>query len=242
MSTTTNRRRVLGAILVIVLAGAGWWVWSERTAAQPDRAPARAPEPFVQIAGSGGAAADRVLQERAEFFDPSPLFLPTARNAGHEALPLRLVVQPGQVFLNFSAKLRVVEANLPSYGSDAVTAPEGLADVMARASEAPFAGLGETASPRRRVEPRAAFLEVKSIQGSALIQTALHDDVAIPRSDFAPLEFLATVSASGLVVQPLLVVGSGVDEVDSFFRDYLGKGFRLGDKLAPGVYRIVIGP
>lgn len=228
-------------MLVIVLAGAGWWIWSRQAGVQPDRASARPPEPFVQIAGSGGAAADRVLQERAEFFDPSPMFLPTARNAGYEALPQRLVVQPGQVFLNFSPKLRVAEANLPSYGSDAVTAPEGLTDVMARASEAPFAGLGEGANPARRVEPRAAFMEVKSIQGSSLIHTSLLD-AAVPRSDFAPLEFLATVSASGLVVQPLLVAGSGADEVDSFFRDYLGKGFRLGEKLAPGVYRIVIGP
>ncbi len=241
MSASANSRRVLGATLVIVLAGAGWWIWSERVGAQPDRAGARGPEPFVQIAGSGGAAADRVLRERAEFFDPSPMFLPTARNAGQEALPQRLVVQPGQVFLNFPAKWRVAEANLPTYGSDVVTAPEGLADVMARASEAPFAGLGEAASPARRVEPRVAFLEVKSIQGSALIQSAIQD-AAVPRPDFAPLEFLATVSAAGLVVQPLLVTGSGVDEVDSFFRDYLGKGFRLGDKLAPGVYRIVIGP
>lgn len=241
MGTTTNRRRVLGAALMIVLAGTGWWLWSERAAAQPDRVAPRVPEPFVQIAGSGGAAADRVLQERAEFFDPSPMFLPTARNAGQEALPQRLVVQPGQVFLDFPAKWRVAEANLPSYGSEAVTAPEGLADVMARASEAPFAGLGEAPSPARRVEPRVAFLEVKSIQGSALIQSPIQD-AAVPRPDFAPLEFLATVSAAGLVVQPLLVVGSGVDEVDSFFRDYLGSGFRLGDKLAPGVYRIVIGP
>lgn len=241
MSASANRRRISGAVLVIVLAGAGWWLWSARVKVPPDGTSGWAPEPFVQVAGSGGAAADRVLQERAEFFDPSPMFLPTTRNAGHEALPQRLVVQPGQVFLDFPAKWRVAEANLPSYGSDAVTAPEGLADVMARASEAPFAGLGEAASPLRRVEPRVAFLEIKSIQGSALIRTALQD-AAVPRPDFAPLEFLATVSAAGLVVQPLLVVGSGVDEVDSFFRDYLSSGFRLGDKLAPGVYRIVIGP
>jgi hypothetical protein len=241
MSARANTRRVVGATAMIVLAGVGWWIWSERTTATSEGAVSRAPEPFVQIAGSGGAAADRVLRERAEFFDPSPMFLPTDRNAGQGSLPPRLVVQPGQVFLDFPAKWRVVEANLPSYGSEAVTAPEGLTDVMARASEAPFAGLGETAAPRRRVEPRAAFLEVKSMDGSALIGVAL-TDAAAPRSDFAPLEFLATISAAGLVVEPVLVTGSGADEVDSFFRTYLARSFRLGEKLAPGVYRVAIGP
>jgi hypothetical protein len=241
MSTRANTRRVVGAAAMIALAGAGWWIWTERTAATSEGAAPRAPEPFVQIAGSGGAAADRVLQERAEFFDPSPMFLPTARNAGQEALPPRLVVQPGQVFLDFPPNLRVVEANLPSYGSESITAPEGLAEVMARASEAPFAGLGEAGAPRRRVEPRKAFLEVKSMEGNALVGVAL-TDAAVPRPDFAPLEFLATVNAAGLVVEPLLVTGSGADDVDSFFRTYLARSFRLGEKLAPGVYRVAIGP
>lgn len=241
MSARANTRRVLSAAFMIVAAGAGWWLWSDRTLIKPDPAEVKAPEPFVRLSGASSAAEDRVIQERAEFFDPAPIFLPTARNAGQEALPSRLVAQPGQVFEDFPAKLRVAEANLPSYGSEVVTAPEGLADVMARASEAPFAGLGEVAAPARRVEPRSAFLAIKSMQGNALIEVALQD-AAVPRQDFAPVEFLATVSAAGLIVEPLLVAGSGADDVDGFFRDYLAKGFRLGEKLAPGVYRVVIGP
>lgn len=241
MSATSNTRRVFGAALVIVLAGAGWWLWSERTTAKPDATATKRPEPFVQLAGTGGAAADRVLQERAEFFDPSPMFLPTERNAGHDALPARLVAQPGQIFGDFAAKWSVAEANLPSYGADVVTAAEGLVDVMARANEAPFAGFGEIGAPARRVTARAAFVEVKSMHGSSLISQALAG-AAVPREDFAPLEFLATVSAAGLVGEPLLVSGSGADEVDSFFRDYLARTFRLGERLAPGVYRVVIGP
>lgn len=241
MNASSNARRVLGAILVIALAGAGWWTWSERTLARPDGATTKTAEPFVRLTGANSAADDRVLQERAEFLDPAPMFLPTARNAGQGGLPARLVAQPGQIFLDFPANLRVAEANLPSYGSDALTAPEGLVDVMTRANEAPFAGLGEMAIPARRVEPRAAFIEVKSMQGNVLIATAL-GTLTLPREDFAPLEFLATVSASGLVGEPLLVAGSGADDVDNFFRDYLAKGIRLGEKLAPGAYRVVIGP
>lgn len=241
MSATSNTRRVLGATLVIVLAGAGWWVWSERTTAKPDGAVTKAAEPFVQLAGTSGAAADRVLQERAEFFDPSPMFLPTARNAGQGGLPARLVAQPGHIFKDFAAKWNVAEANLPSYGADVVTAPEGLVDVMTRANEAPFSGLGEVAAPERRTGSRSGFIEVKSMQGSSLIAAAL-TGAAIPRGDFAPLEFLATVNAAGLVGEPVLVAGSGAEDVDNFFRDYLAKGFRLGERLAPGSYRVVIGP
>jgi hypothetical protein len=241
MSTSSNTQRVLGATLVILLAGAGWWAWSERTMAQPEQKPARPPEPFVQLAGASGATADRVLQDRAEFFDPTPLFLPTARNAGQGGLPARLVAQPGQIFGEFAAKWSVAEVGLPSYGADAVTAPEGLVDVMARANEAPFAGLGERGAPARRVAARAAFLEIKSMQGNTLIAGPL-PAAGVPRNDFAPLEFLATVSAAGLVGEPLLVSGSGAEDVDNFFRDYLAKTFRLGERLAPGVYRVVVGP
>lgn len=242
MSASSNTRRVLGASLTIVLAGAGWWMWSTRTSAKPGAVSQKTAEPFVRLVGAGGAAADRVLQEHAEFFDPTPMFLPTARNAGQGSLPARLMVQPGQIFGDFPAKWNVAEAALPSYGADVATASEGLVDVMARANEAPFAGLGEVGNPARRAAARPAFIEVKSMHGSSLIATALTGAVPVPRGDFAPLEFVATVSAAGLVGDPLLVTGSGADEVDNFFRDYLARTFRLGERLAPGVYRIVIGP
>lgn len=241
MDVRANMRRMLGVVLVIVLAGAAWWAWSERMSVRPGEGGARSPAPFVRLTGAGQAAADRVLQERAEFFDPTPLFLPTPRNAGQGGLPARLVAQPGQVFRDFPAKWSVADASLPIYGAEVVAAPEGLAEVMARANEAPFAGIGEVSVPVGRVASRAAFIEIKSMQGNNLITEAING-VALPKGDFAPLEFLATVSAFGLVGEPLLVGGSGLDEVDGFFRDYLVRTFRLGEKVAPGVYRVVVGP
>jgi hypothetical protein len=59
---------------------------------------------------------------------------------------------------------------------------------------------------------------------------------------WAPLEFLATVEAAGLVAPLTLTGRSGVDEVDAFFRNYLVRTFRLGERLPPGFYRITVSP
>lgn len=241
MNATSNTRRVLSVALVLVVAGAAWGIWSQRTMVKPGESGPKSAPPFVRLSGPGQAAGDRVLQERAEFFDPTPLFLPTARNAGQGGLPAKLVAQPGQVFTDFPAKPGIGQATLPPYGTDVVSAPEGLADVMARANEAPFAGLGETGQPTRRVEPRAGYIQVKSMQGNIVLASPLAA-AAVPRADFAPLEFMANLSPAGMVGDPLLVSGSGVEEVDNFFREYLVRTFRLGEKLAPGAYRVVIGP
>jgi len=63
-----------------------------------------------------------------------------------------------------------------------------------------------------------------------------------PRSDYAPLEFLVVISSAGMVGEPVLTTGSGWDDVDIFFRTYLVKTFRLGERLNPGRYRVLVGP
>lgn len=225
---------------MVVLAAAAWWAWSTRMAVKPE-APMKGPEPFVQLASSGQAATARVLQERAELLDPTPMFLPTDRNAGQAGLPRQLVARPGQIFADFAPRLNIDEADLANYGADTAGAPESLADVMARSNEVPFAGLGEQANAIVKLEARSACFEVKNLQGKSLLSESVQAK-AVPRGDFVPLEFIATVSAAGLVGEPMLVASSGAEEVDAFFRDYLAKAARLGERLAPGTYRVQVGP
>lgn len=239
MSVKTNRRRVLGAALLAAIAAVAWWKWSERMAVRAD-APERAQEPFVQLANSGSSGA-ALLQERAELMDPTPMFLPTTHNAGQKGLPSQLVARPGQVFANFTARLNTPESSLPNYGADPTAVADTLTDVMARSNESPFAGLGERAGAVPRLAQRTGFVEVKALQGNRLIAEAV-ESTGVPRSDFAPMEFLANVSTAGLVGDPMLVASSGAEEVDSYFRDYLAKSARLGQRLAPGIYRVQIGP
>ena len=70
--------------------------------------------------------------------------------------------------------------------------------------------------------------------------------ISLPRLDFAPVEYLVAVSSAGIVGDPILLVGSegeAMDEkVDTFFRSYLVKTFRLGERLNPGRYRVLVGP
>lgn len=240
MSAQAQTRRVLGAALLVALSGVAWWGWSARTAVKPE-AIAKPTEPFVQLAGAGREATARVLQERAELLDPTPMFLPTPRNAGQMGLPAQLVARPGQIFTDFQPRLSVEEANLPNFGADTVGTAEGLTEVMARSNEAPFAGLGEVSDAAARLAKRTAFFEVKALRGKSMIAEPVAA-TGVPRGDFAPLEFVATISAAGLVGEPMLVASSGAEEVDSFFRDYLVRTARLGERLAPGVYRVLVGP
>jgi hypothetical protein len=60
------------------------------------------------------------------------------------------------------------------------------------------------------------------------------------------MEFLVVVSSSGivgdLVQMPSSVLGEVDEKADAFFRSYLVKTFRLGERLNPGRYRVVVGP
>ena len=234
-----KRRLYVGTALAIA-GTAAWWVWSERMGKNPD-ASARAPEPFVRVGGGDAAVADRVLRERADLFDPAPLFVPTARNYGHGQLPSNLVKQPGQVFTDFGAKLSFNEGGLAAYGAENPAAGEGLADVLSRSNEVPFAGLGENGSSRARLTSRSAIIQVKKMEDSE-IQEKILSDITVPRADFAPLEFVVAVGPAGLIGDPLLSHGSGHDDVDVFFQAFLAKTYHLGTLLPPGRYRVMIGP
>lgn len=234
-----KRRIYVGALLALASVAA-WWMWSER-AQRAASAAAVSPQPFVRVGGVGAANADRDLRERAELFDPAPLFIPTEKNYGRGQLPAHLVKQPGQVFGDFGAKLTYNEGGLESYGVENLAAGESMVDVLSRGNEVPFAGLGEASVSRPKLPARSAFLQIKKMGESELREFALND-LAVPRSDFSPLEFVVAIGSAGLIGDPLLTVGSGRDEVDVFFQDFLANTYRLGSVLPPGRYRVVIGP
>ena len=72
----------------------------------------------------------------------------------------------------------------------------------------------------------------------------LGDDAKPPANnrDWQPVEFLFAINAAGSVGRPMVTTSSQVPEVDAYFRDYLAKSFHLGERLAPGFYRVVVGP
>jgi hypothetical protein len=196
----------------------------------------------VQLAGSGRSTGDRVLRERAEYFDPTPLFFPTEWNFGQGPLKDNVRREPEQVFGSFEAKLTFTEQNFKTRSTETTPVPERLADVLGQGNERPLGGMGQVDRQSAALSSRSGYLEVSSLIDGKIVMVQQFTDKALPHPDFKPLEFIAVVSSGGLVGEPALVTGSGWEEVDSFLRTYLVKTFRLGERLNPGRYRVMIGP
>jgi hypothetical protein len=241
----TIKRRVwigLGCTLFITVA---WWVWN-RAWTPVLVAEVQRPQAFVRLAGAGRSATDQFLRERADLFDPTPLFFPTDWNFGQRPLPESMRRQPGQVFGSFGANFTFGEQNIRVYGSEVTPVPEQLPDVLVQGNEAPFAGMGQIDVQRPALVERAGFLEVVKVDDGKIVMSKILTGFVVPSLDFVPMEFLIVVSSSGIVGELVQMPGSILGEVDekadAFFRSYLVKTFRLGERLNPGRYRVVVGP
>jgi hypothetical protein len=183
--------------------------------------------------------------------DLSPLFLPSDRNARLPALPLR---EPGDGTLDAeTAILRFREAD----SAILLSLPPGITlndKPLSQATEldglradyaASFAsGLGRRQLPVVPAPARGGLIEVYASGSGQIIHIEELKEGLHPLwpQVWQPLEFLAAVDPSGLVSPLSLTVASRVDSVDAFFRDYLARTFRVGERLAPGFYRIVVSP
>ena len=235
-----KRRVWTGALFAVGVTGA-WWLWT-RSAPPAGAMTAQPKLPFVRLAGSGRGTDDEVLRERAELLDPTPLFFPTKWNFGQSPLRESMRRQPGQVFGSIEAKFVFDDQNMKSYGIEPSVAPEKLSDVLVQGNEAPLAGLGQADVQRPALVERSSFVEVRGlVNGEIIIEQSLKN-ILVPRSDYIPLEFLVVVSSAGVVGDLVLTSPSGWEEVDNFFRTYLVKSFRLGERLNPGRYRVLVGP
>ncbi|HVT74416.1 MAG TPA: hypothetical protein VHD61_14875 [Lacunisphaera sp.] len=239
------KRRVWIGLAFAVAVTTAWWAWL-RTRQPPVEQVIAAKPPFVQLAGTGNDAGGRMLRERVELMDPKPLFFPTEWNYGQRPLRESMRRQPGDVFGSFPPNLEFGGKGVRAYGTEGVAAPEKLADVLAQGNDVPFDGMGQVDAAVAGLGPRSAFLEVRSLQRGDLVVHQTLVDLVLPRPDFPPMEYMIAVSSVGVIGDPVLMIGSEGEEVDervdSFFRSYLVKGIRLGERLVPGNYRVLIGP
>lgn len=216
----------------------------KQTAPAPT-AEVRAP---VQVARPG--RADPLLTEETELRDLAPLFLPTERNASLPP-PRR---EPGRTFLDDeSPKYRFTDVELQlAKGLPPAAAingkPAGAAEPVdafaPQVAGASLAGFG-----RRRVElaalpARGGFVEVVVAgTGRAVLREKLPPEGRPPgEKAWGPVDFLAVVDAAGLASPLIVTEGSRVEEVDAFLGNYLTRAYRVGDRLAPGFYRITVAP
>ena len=196
------------------------------------------------------AEADGFLRDEASIRDLRPLFLPTPvnarapeprREAGRSLLdedPVRLTYGEGEAGL-----LRVLPP-VATLGGRPVERAEPRLVLEADGTEVAPVGFGREG---RRVVPetaRGGFLEVLAAgTGERVLAVELPETFAPPAGKtWEPLELLAIVDVAGLAAPLVVTESSRVEEVDVHFRRQLRQVFRLGERLAPGVYRVVVGP
>jgi hypothetical protein len=235
------KRRLWIGLIGALLATGVWWVRTREQAPATVAAVAARPA-FVQVAGTGEAGADRVLREKADYFDPTPLFFPTEWNYGQAPLHDTLRRGLGQVFGSYPEKWTSAEQTIQSTLAPEVETPDQAADVLSAGNQTPFDGLGQGGAQVVNLAERSAFLEIRALgQGDYFSAQALKQ-LVLPRADFGPLEYLAVVAPEGLVGDLRLISGSGSEEVDAFFRAYLVDTHRIGGRLPPGRYQVRVGP
>lgn len=195
------------------------------------------------------AAADVAQSEEAALRDLTPLFLPTVWNASGAKLPQR---EPEKTFFDreterfaFSEAAWGIDLALvvPLNGKPVVAA--GPRDVLAADDPAAvLTGFGRSEVKVVPLAPRGGVVEIVALgTGRPVLTMELPSDTRPPTDAlWAPLEFLAGVDSAGLIAPLKLTVRSGVEEVDAFFRGYLPGTFRIGERLTPGFYRVVVAP
>ena len=236
------RRRFFVSVGLVIAVTGLWMFWSRATQPKRNQDTRDQSGSFVRIVGAGEGERNQLLEERAEYFDPTPLFLPTSRNFQQGALPSRVVKQPGQVFDYFEPKWHFVETTLPEYGVTNEVGSGNLTEVLARGIDAPFAGFGRVDQTSPPLARRSGFMEVKSLKNGELSLTERLEGVELPQVDYTPVEFIVAVASAGLIGEPVMIATSGHDEVDGKLKDYLVKIYRIGERLAPGRYVVMIGP
>jgi hypothetical protein len=214
----------------------------------PPVAPATPPRTAVKLARPDtgrGSLIDETLMR-----DLTPLFLPTERNAQLRQEPLR---EPGETVLdlqplklNFGESDPGIARNLPAVATLNGKAPAAAQPIDALGSEGSAAalGFGRNESVVMPMTPRGAFVEVVALATGRTVLAEVLPMEGRPATTqpWIPLEFTAAVDPAGLVAPLLLTAGSRVDEVDAHFKNYLVRGYRIGERLPPGFYRITVGP
>ena len=234
------KRRVWIGLLFALGVTSWWWFWSRaRIPITAKGTPSM--QPVVRLP-KPGTSVGNAMRERAEYFDPTPLFFPTEWNFGQGALRESMKRQPGDVFGSIDAQFVFGEQNIKPYNAGLAAQTFSLAEVVAASNETPFGGMGESEAKPVVLAGRSGFLEVRTVSDGKPILEQTLVGVSIAHADFAPLEFLVVVGNSGMITEPILVSRSGWEDVDGYFRTYLLKTFRAGERLAPGMYRILIGP
>lgn len=195
------------------------------------------PKPMLMLQPLDGSNA--AFDEKTMLTDPTPLFLPTKWNATQK---IAAGPEPGRAFNDYAPSFRGSSPDkvLPPPVEVPATPVDGL---LAGSPTPPLAGFGRRDATAPALPGRGAFLEIVAEgSGRRIVSRALPDAAPPGENTWQPMEFLVAVDATGLIDTLEPTRGSGVAEVDRYFQRYLAQTLRVGQHLAPGIYRISVGP
>ena len=185
------------------------------------------------------APPDALRREETSLRDPAPLFLPTPWNSR----PAAPQPDPGVAFKSYPPEPRFSPESLAIRLPSKVPASPAEALVADPPGNA-LLGLGRTDAPVPVLAARGAYVEIAVAGTGNPVFSGILEGAHPPDGGafWLPLEFIAAVDAEGLVGPLALAKPSNLDDINRYFADYLSGTFRVGERLAPGFYRIWVGP
>lgn len=248
MATAEGRTRwVIAGTGALVLVGALTLLFRLPQQESFPRPAAKRP-PAVQMARP--TEADVVLKDEALIRDLRPLFLPTAFNATlpePRREPGRTILDDEKPRWDFAEAELGISRDLPP-----VAILNGRSAEKARASDVLAAadvgvglmGFGRAGRILEPLKPRGGFVEVVAVATGRQVLAESLPAAYGPAGGktWEPMELFAAVDAAGLAAPLVVTAGSRVEEIDAHFRKILAQTYRIGERLTPGFYRIVVGP
>ncbi len=237
------------AFLALVVGGgmalaAAWVKLPEPPESAVDATPA-APDLVVTRLRSLPVGGE--IRERLRLLDPSPLFLPGGVGAEAAGTAARIEqrqggavgagIPPALAFPDQSPAREILRPALPRSGLEAEKwgAADRWFEGMARQGE-----VADLPAPAGGARPS---LEVFAAgRGERVAKVELPDSPTLSASGWRPLELRVLVDAAGPVASPVIIRGSGVDEVDEYLREAIAKDVLPRLRLRPGAYRLMAGP
>jgi hypothetical protein len=180
--------------------------------------------------------------DEAALFDPTPLFLPTDKNSTEKRAQIPV---PGGVFPPYRPELTFDSSRLALGLDSPIKVPGQPIEAVHEPSARAGLGFGRKDVAIAPLPARRACVEAFSAgTGERVAEFDVSDAEPPPSGEIwrHPPEYLAAIDASGLVEPLILMVRSGNDDIDTYFRGYLQETLRIGLRLPPGFYRITVGP
>jgi hypothetical protein len=175
--------------------------------------------------------------------DPTPLFLPTEFNSGKVRPPRKEEQSLGTSFSSIPAKMLFGDTDIQLALPEVVSIPERALDlVIGGEHQVKFTELARENPKGDPLSSRQGYLKVLSFTSGSELWSQEISGGALEFELEAPWEFVVAVNRAGLMSFPAVVnAGEGalidIAQITEVLREK-----RLGARLDPGIYRILLGP